>query len=118
MGHQSKSNGCGTTVGLLSDCCHHAESMRREKYEFSVSPPVVVYREADGRRQEPMEEVHCEIEEEHSGAVIEALSLRRGELLEMLPLQVRAYPDLYLSGFGASLNRMDPPISPHSNIVH
>ena len=62
--------------------------MRREKFEFSVSPPVVVYRHVNGQRHEPLEEVVCEVEDEQTGGVIEALSLRRGSLLEMLPLQV------------------------------
>ena len=43
---------------------------------------------------EPLEEVYCEVQEEHSGAVIEALTLRRGELLEMVPLHVRRNTDL------------------------
>ena len=62
--------------------------MRREKFEFSVSPPVVVYRHVGGQRHEPLEEVVCEVEDAQTGGVIEALSLRRGSLLEMLPLQV------------------------------
>ena len=70
-------------------CCA-AENMRREKFEFSVSPPVVVYRHVNGQRHEPLEEVVCEVEDEQTGGVIEALSLRRGSLLEMLPLQVNS----------------------------
>lgn len=62
--------------------------MRREKFEFSVSPPTVVYKMDGGRRLEPIEEVHMEIEDEHSGPVIEALTVRRGELVEMTPLSV------------------------------
>lgn len=69
----------------------YAENMRREKYEFSVSPPVVVYRSQGGQRLEPVEEVHCEVQDEDSGAIIEALTLRRGELLEMVPLHVMLY---------------------------
>ena len=62
--------------------------MRREGFEFAVSPPRVVYRTHEGQRQEPMEEVHCEVEDAHAGSVIESLSLRRAELVEMIPLQV------------------------------
>jgi predicted membrane GTPase involved in stress response len=62
--------------------------MRREKFEFSVSPPTVVYRRIDGQQMEPLEEVHCEVEDENAGSVIEALTLRRAELQEMVPLQV------------------------------
>lgn len=64
------------------------ENMRREGYELSVSPPVVVYRMVNGQRMEPLEEVVCEIEDEFSGPIIDALSLRRGELTEMKPIEV------------------------------
>lgn len=63
------------------------ENMRREGYEFAVSPPKVVYRTVDGARQEPLEELMCEVEDEYSGAVIEAVSLRKGELLNMEPME-------------------------------
>ena len=39
---------------------------------MSVSPPVVVYRQEGGRRLEPVEEIVCEVEDQHAGAVIEA----------------------------------------------
>ncbi|GBF91897.1 hypothetical protein Rsub_05002 [Raphidocelis subcapitata] len=61
------------------------ESLRREGLEFSVSPPAVVFREEEGRRLEPIEEVVAEVNDDHAGAVIEALGLRRGELTEMAP---------------------------------
>ncbi|EIE25836.1 GTP-binding protein TypA [Coccomyxa subellipsoidea C-169] len=61
------------------------ENMRREGFELSVSPPRVVYREEGGHKLEPLEEVICEIEEEQAGSVIEALSLRKAELVEMVP---------------------------------
>lgn len=56
------------------------EAMRREGYEFSISKPQVVIKEIDGQRCEPIERVHIEVPEEYSGAVIEELSKRRGEL--------------------------------------
>ena len=62
--------------------------MRREKFEFSVSPPTVVYRREEGKQLEPIEELHMEVEDEHTGPVIEAVTLRRGELVEMSPLPV------------------------------
>ncbi|KAL3154804.1 hypothetical protein ABBQ38_011348 [Trebouxia sp. C0009 RCD-2024] len=64
------------------------ENMRREGFELSVSPPVVVYRTIDGEKMEPLEEVMCELEDEFSGPVIDALSLRRGEMTEMKPIEV------------------------------
>ncbi|EFN51124.1 hypothetical protein CHLNCDRAFT_141310 [Chlorella variabilis] len=63
------------------------ENMRREGFELSVSPPRVVLRHEEGQRLEPLEEVVCEVEDAHAGEVIEALTLRKGELLEMLPLE-------------------------------
>jgi GTP-binding protein len=56
------------------------ESMRREGYEFSISKPKVIIKEAEGVKLEPLERVHIEVPEEFSGAVIEELSRRRGEM--------------------------------------
>lgn len=56
------------------------EAMRREDYEFSISKPKVILKEINGEKHEPMEKVHIEVPEEHSGTVIEELSRRRGEL--------------------------------------
>lgn len=56
------------------------ESMRREGYEFSVSKPRVIIKEIDGVKNEPVERVNIEVPEQYSGAVIEELSRRRGEL--------------------------------------
>lgn len=69
-------------------CWLTAENMRREGYEFSVSPPSVLYRKINGQRYEPIEEVVCEVDDTHAGSVMQALSLRRAELQEMVPLQV------------------------------
>lgn len=56
------------------------EAMRREGYEFSVSKPKVIIKEVNKEKLEPIERVHIEVPEEFSGAVIEELSRRRGEL--------------------------------------
>lgn len=61
------------------------ETMRREGYEFQVSPPRVLLREEDGIKQEPMEHVVIDVPEQYQGAVIQKLSSRKGELLQMLP---------------------------------
>ncbi|MGB0577981.1 MAG: translational GTPase TypA [Alphaproteobacteria bacterium] len=63
------------------------ETMRREGYEMSISRPRVVYRtDPDtGARIEPIEEVVIDVDEEHSGVVVEKLSARRSELIEMRP---------------------------------
>lgn len=56
------------------------EAMRREGYEFCVSKPQVIIKEIDGVRHEPIDRVHIEVPEEYSGAVIEQLSKRKGEM--------------------------------------
>ncbi|MGK5594029.1 MAG: translational GTPase TypA [Parachlamydiaceae bacterium] len=56
------------------------EAMRREGYEFSVSKPQVIIKKIDGEVFEPIERVHIEVPQEYSGAVIEELSRRRGEM--------------------------------------
>ena len=62
------------------------ENMRREGFELSVSPPAVLFRfDERGNKLEPVEELTAEVGEEHVGAVIEALSLRGAELLDMVP---------------------------------
>ena len=61
------------------------ETMRREGYELCCSTPRVLYREIDGKKCEPMERVTVDVPEEYVGPVIEKLSARKGELLEMGP---------------------------------
>jgi len=63
------------------------ETMRREGYEMSISRPRVVFRtdSETGRKLEPIEEVVIDVDEEHSGVVVEKLGQRRGELTEMRP---------------------------------
>lgn len=56
------------------------EAMRREGYEFSLSKPVVIVKEIDGQKCEPIERVSISVPEEFSGSVIEELSKRKGEL--------------------------------------
>lgn len=61
------------------------ENMRREGYELGVSRPEVIVREVDGEKQEPYEQLVVDIEEQHQGAVMEKLGLRRGEMRNMEP---------------------------------
>jgi GTP-binding protein len=63
------------------------ETMRREGFELSVSRPKVVFREdkATGTLLEPIEEVVIDVDEEHSGIVIDKLSQRKAEMAEMRP---------------------------------
>jgi GTP-binding protein len=61
------------------------EGMRREGFELGVSRPEVIIKEIDGKRQEPFEYVVIDIEDQHQGAVMEALGLRKGEMKNMEP---------------------------------
>ena len=62
------------------------ETMRREGFELTIGKPRVVFRQGDnGERFEPIEEVVVDVDDEYSGAVIEKLSERKGEMLEMKP---------------------------------
>ncbi|KAG0456514.1 hypothetical protein HPP92_024302 [Vanilla planifolia] len=62
------------------------ENMRREGFELSVSPPRVMYKTVNAEKLEPIEEVTIEVNEEHVGLVMEALSHRRGEVVDMGPV--------------------------------
>lgn len=60
------------------------ENMRREGYEFAVSKAEVLYKEDEnGKKLEPMEIAYVDVPDEFTGAVIEKLSLRKGELRNM-----------------------------------
>ncbi|MBQ2697594.1 MAG: translational GTPase TypA, partial [Clostridia bacterium] len=61
------------------------ETMRREGYELQVSPPRVLYREVEGVRCEPVEELVIDVPEESVGAVMDKLGRRKGELQSMTP---------------------------------
>ena len=61
------------------------ESMRREGFEVSVSRPQALTRKEDGQTLEPIEEVTVDVDDEFSGVVIEKVSTRKGELMEMKP---------------------------------
>ena len=62
------------------------ENMRREGFELSISRPRVIFREEDGQRMEPIEEVIVDVDDEFSGVVIEKLTgARKGEMTEMRP---------------------------------
>jgi GTP-binding protein len=62
------------------------ETMRREGFELSVSrPKVLLERDAAGEINEPMEEVVIDVDEAHSGVVVQKLSERKAEMIEMRP---------------------------------
>ena len=61
------------------------ETMRREGFELSVSRPKVIFKKEDGVKLEPIEEVVVDVDEEHSGAVVEKIGVRKGEMIDMKP---------------------------------
>ena len=63
------------------------EQMRREGFELSIGRPRVLLRNdpETGEKQEPIEEVQIDVDEEYSGSVVQKLSERKAELVEMKP---------------------------------
>ena len=62
------------------------ENMRREGFELSISRPRVLFRDIDGVKHEPIEEVTIDVDDEYTGPVIEKLTgPRKGDLVEMKP---------------------------------
>jgi len=59
------------------------ENMRREGFELSISRPRVLFQEVDGQRMEPVEEATIDVDDEYTGSVIEKLTQRKGEVVEM-----------------------------------
>ena len=62
------------------------ETMRREGYEMLCSNPRVLFKDIDGVKCEPMEHVTLDVPQDYVGAVVEKLSQRKGDLLEMTPM--------------------------------
>jgi len=61
------------------------ETMRREGYELQIGQPQVIFREIDGVRSEPVEELTIDLPETDAGKAIETVSMRKGEMLNMEP---------------------------------
>ncbi|EEB35961.1 translational GTPase TypA [Anaerococcus hydrogenalis] len=62
------------------------ENLRREGYEFQVSKPEVMFKkDENGKTLEPIELATIDVDQEYTGAIIEKLGLRKGELIEMAP---------------------------------
>lgn len=59
------------------------ETMRREGYELQVGQPQVIFKEINGKRCEPVEQLSINVPEETSGKVIEMVSVRKGEMVSM-----------------------------------
>ena len=62
------------------------ETMRREGFELSISRPRVIFKtDENGQRLEPIEEAVIDVDEEYAGVVVEQLSMRKGEMIDMRP---------------------------------
>lgn len=59
------------------------ETMRREGFEMSVSRPRVMFREDDGQRMEPIEEVTIDVDEEYASSVVDKMNRRKAEMVDM-----------------------------------
>ena len=64
------------------------ENMRREGYELSVSKPEVIFKEVDGKKEEPYEKVIVNVPNEYSGTVINSLNERKGIMQSVTPSEV------------------------------
>ena len=76
------------------------ETMRREGYEFQVSPPRVLYQTIDGKKCEPIERLVVDVPGESVGAVIEKLGSRKADLVEMTPVGSRMKIEFKVSSRG------------------
>jgi len=61
------------------------ETMRREGFELGISRPRVLFGDEDGQKTEPYETVIIDVDDEHSGTVVEKMNLRKAELTDMRP---------------------------------
>lgn len=61
------------------------ETMRREGYELQIGQPQVLYKDIDGQRCEPMEELNVDVPEDFAGKVVELVTQRKGEMQNMEP---------------------------------
>ncbi len=61
------------------------ETMRREGFELGISRPRVLFREENGQRTEPYETVVIDVDDEHSGTVVEKMAIRKAEMTDMRP---------------------------------
>ena len=76
------------------------ETMRREGYELQVGQPQVILKEIDGVKCEPVEELNIDLPEEFSGTAVEAVTKRRGEMLNMEPKGARMIMQFHIPSRG------------------
>ena len=76
------------------------ETMRREGYELQLGQPQVVIKEIDGYKHEPVELLYINVDEEFSGKVIEIVTGRKGDILNIEKKENRVYLEFKISARG------------------
>ena len=76
------------------------ETMRREGYELQIGQPQVIIKEINGAKCEPIEELTIDLPEEFSGKAIEAVTMRKGEMLKMEPKGDRMHLEFIIPSRG------------------
>lgn len=76
------------------------ETMRREGYEFQLGQPRVIIKTIEGVKHEPIESLTVQVPEEFSGKVIEQVSMRKGDLVEMNPKGDRMHLEFHIPSRG------------------
>lgn len=76
------------------------ETMRREGYEFQLGQPRVIIKTIDGIKHEPLESLTIQVPEGFSGRVIEQVTMRKGELIEMNPKGDRMHLEFLIPSRG------------------
>ena len=76
------------------------ETMRREGYELQIGQPQVIFRQIDGKKSEPVEELSIDLPEAIHGKAIEAVTQRKGELTEMVPKGDRMHLEFIIPSRG------------------
>jgi GTP-binding protein len=91
------------------------ESMRREGFELSISRPRVLFKTENGQKLEPIEEVTVDVDDAYTGVVIEKISNRKGEMVDMRPTGA-GKTRIVFHGTGV-MNRMFLEYAPHKGSV-
>jgi GTP-binding protein len=76
------------------------ETMRREGFEFAVSKPEVIMQVVDGDTMEPIEQVVVDVPEDYVGSVIEALGMRKGQMVNMATLNGQSHIEYHVPSRG------------------
>lgn len=76
------------------------ETMRREGYELQVGQPQVIFKEIEGKRCEPIEQLSINLPEESSGKIIEMVAMRKGEMLSMEAVNDRIQLEFHIPSRG------------------